>query len=97
MEKIRSLKTMSKKKTISEKELTKREDELYRLHYDNEDEIKIEQYQKYHFRVFYKGDCIDVWPVSRKYYAKWFSQSKNYKSVQEIIKAFNSKPKVKVC
>lgn len=87
---------MSKKKTLPEKELRKREAELYKLHYENEDTVKIEQYQKYHFRVFYKGDCVDVWPVSRKYYAKWFTGSKTYQSVKEILNAFNQRPKVKM-
>jgi hypothetical protein len=88
--------SMKKKNNVSEVERQKRETELYILFYQDEDNIHIHQFSKYHFRIFYKGDHIDAWPVSKKYYASWFSGSKIYKSVQEIKKAFQSRPQVKI-
>ena len=72
------------------------EQDLFRLHYDNEDVIlKVEQFQKYHFRLFFKDESIEVWPVRKKFYARWMSGSRTYQNVSEIMKEYNNRPKVK--
>lgn len=60
---------------------------LYRFYYDNEEELRIEQYEKYHFRLFSKsGKIVDVWPVRKTYYQKGMNGSKHYKDVNELKK-----------
>ena len=71
---------MAKKRKISNKEFQEeREKEFWNFYYENEDkDIHVEQYNEYHFRLFCKGDIVDVWPISKKYYTSTMSGSKVY-------------------
>lgn len=73
-----------------------REKELHELVYRHEGELTIVQYEMYHFRIFKGNRCVDIWPSRKKYYASWFTESKVYENVDEILKAFDDAPKVKI-
>jgi len=55
---------------------------LFKFCYENE--IHFDQYNMYHYRLFYKGNILDVWPVSRKYWNNKMSCSRVYKKVSDI-------------
>jgi len=62
------------------------EEEITHIFYQYEDQVRIEQYSKYHFRIFTKSkDTVDVWPVRKKYYGRGMNGSKTYDSIDEII------------
>lgn len=84
-----------RKPGVSDEEREKREQELHAFIYKHEDDLKIVQYEKYHFRIFKGNRCVDVWPVSYKYYATWFTKSRIYSNPEEILKAFKEAPKTK--
>lgn len=86
-----------RKKGVSDEERIKREQELFAFVYEHEEELRIEQYEKYHFRVFNKaGKFVDVWPVSRKMWAIWLTRSRIYIKPEEILQVFKEIPKVKI-
>ena len=77
---------MSRKRTIPDSLREKREKELALLYYENEDTLRLEQYNKYHFRLFYKSAILDVWPVSLTCYNRQMSfGAKGYKSTKELL------------
>ena len=71
------------KKQKKEKLLKIREQELFTFCYENE--IRFEQYEKYHYRLFLNNKCVDVWPISKKFYNNKMCSSKTYSSPNEII------------
>ena len=73
---------MAKRKLQNPEQLSKREDEL--LDFCNGGSIHWDQYNKYHFRLFYKGNILDVWPTSKKYWNSKMSKSRVYSSVEEL-------------
>ncbi len=77
---------MARKRKESNKHLQEeREQELWNFVYRNEEQgIHVEQYNEYHFRLFCKGDIVDVWPISKKYYCKTMSKSFEYESPDDI-------------
>jgi len=84
-----------KKKGIKEEIRKQREQELHTFVYENEESLSIKQFEKYHFRIFKGNRHIDVWPVTRKYWATWFTNSKVYAEIGELLEAFSEAPKTK--
>ena len=74
----------------------KREKELYEFYYQHEDELKITQYDKYHFRLWYKGNMLDVWPVSLTCYNQYMGKSKHYDNAHELMRYLKNEPKLSI-
>lgn len=74
-------------KQIKQSNKHKSEQELIKWCYQNEDKIKFEQYNEYHFRLFSKsGEILDLWPISKKFWNHTMSKSREYKNINDIKK-----------
>lgn len=61
------------------------EQELYRFYYEYEDQLRIEQYSQYHFRIFATNkNTVDVWPARKVYYGRGMHRSENYEHTDEL-------------
>lgn len=45
---------------------------------------RVEQYNKYHFRIFTDDGFIDIWPGVKKYYEQATGRGRTYQNVKEI-------------
>jgi len=77
---------MARKRKESNKHLQEeREKEFWLFVYQNEDQgIHCEQYNEYHYRLFCKGDIVDIWPISKKFYSRTMSASEVYETPDDI-------------
>lgn len=76
---------MSKSKAVPDHIRIRNEEELHRFFYEYEDQLRIEQYDKYTFRLFAKnGRIVDVWPARRRYYNRMMNESRTYQSPKEL-------------
>lgn len=62
--------------------LENKEQELFIFCYENE--VHFEQYNQYHYRLFKKGNIVDVWPATQKYWNSKMRGSRVYKTPAEI-------------
>ena len=58
------------------------EQELFLFCYRNE--VHFDQYNEYHYRLFFNGNILDVWPISKKFWNARMGRSRVYKTPEDL-------------
>lgn len=83
IKRIKAIKLSKDKKKAKDNSTQKNEQELFTVCYENE--IHFEQYSPYHYRLFYDGNILDVWPVSKKFWQPGMGNSRVYSKPNELL------------
>lgn len=75
---------MARSKAVPDHIRKKNEEELYRFYYEHEDVLRIEQYDKYTFRIWHGENMVDVWPARKRYYNGKMNESRTYHRPEDL-------------